>query len=121
MSIFISTDLNLSPEKIIELYAKRFKIVCIFREVKQSMGGFDYHFGNKSMPRLNYYHKKGVPHPLNEIKSEKERLAVITKIKTIEGYVLCSNIALGLLQILSPKLGTGVNLKKIHCWELVLI
>jgi hypothetical protein len=113
-SILVSTDLNLTPEKIIELYAKRFKIECTFREMKQSMGGFDYHFWSKSMPRLNYYQKKDAPHPLDEIKSEKERLAIIKKIKAIEGYVLCSAIALGLLQIISLKLGTGINLKKIR-------
>ena len=113
-SILVSTDLSLTPEKIIELYAKRFKIECTFRQMKQSMGGFDYHFWSKSMPRLNYYQKKDVPQPLDDIKSRQERLVIIRKIKAIEGYVLCSAIALGLLQIMSLKLGTGINLKKVR-------
>jgi len=66
------------------------------------------------MPRLNYYQKKDVPQPLDDIKSRQERLVIIRKIKAIEGYVLCSAIALGLLQIMSLKLGTGINLKKVR-------
>ena len=35
LSIFASTDLTLSPERIICLYGHRFKIECCFRELKQ--------------------------------------------------------------------------------------
>lgn len=35
LSILVSTDLTLTPEDIISLYAHRFKIECTFREMKQ--------------------------------------------------------------------------------------
>ena len=47
-------------------------------------------------------------------KVDKARKAIIKKIKAIEGYVLCSAIALGLLQIISLKLGSSINLRKIR-------
>lgn len=42
--ILVSSDLDLDPVSIIEAYALRFKIECTFREFKQQMGGFCYHF-----------------------------------------------------------------------------
>jgi len=66
------------------------------------------------MPRLNFYQKKDAPHPLDNITSKKKQLLIINKLKAIEGYVLLSAIALGLLQIISLKLGSGINLKKIR-------
>jgi len=113
-SILVSTDLEASPTTIIKLYAKRFKIECMFREMKQNMAGFSYHFWTKAMPRLNHYHKKDAPHPLDSVTCAKRRLLIIKKLKAIEGYVLCSSIALGLLQIISLRLGTGIDFKKIR-------
>ena len=43
-AILVSTDLSLNPVLIIEAYAHRFKIECTFREFKQQIGGFCYHF-----------------------------------------------------------------------------
>jgi len=113
-SILVSTDLKLSPTTIIELYARRAKIECMFREMKQTISGFSYHFWSKVMPRLNYYQKKDAPHPLESVVCEKHRSLIINKLKAIEGYVLLSAIALGLLQLISLKFGDGINLKKIR-------
>jgi len=113
-SILVSTDLNAKPTTIIKLYARRTNIECMFRAMKQTMAGFFYHFWTKAMPRLNYYQRKDEPHPLEDVTCKKQRLLIIKKLKAIEGYVLLSSIALGLLQILSLKLGTGIDLKKIR-------
>ena len=43
-SILVCTDLDFSPERIIRLYSYRFKIECCFREFKQVIVGFSYHF-----------------------------------------------------------------------------
>lgn len=113
-SILVSTDLNAKPTTIIKLYAKRTNIECMFRAMKQTMAGFFYHFWTKAMPRLNYYQRKDEPHPLEDITCKKRQRLIIKKLKAIEGYVLLSSIALGLLQLLSLKLGTGIDLKKIR-------
>jgi len=43
-SILVSTCLDLEPEAIINLYSCRFRIEGCFREFKQQIGGFGYHF-----------------------------------------------------------------------------
>ncbi len=43
-SIPVSTCLDLAPDKIICLYSYRFRIEGCFREMKQHIGGFCYHF-----------------------------------------------------------------------------
>jgi len=101
LSILASTDLTLAATDIIRLYGYRFKIECTFREMKQQIGGFSYHFWSKSMPKLNRYLKKDQAHPLEHVKGEKERTNIQMTIKAIEGYVMCSYIAMGLLQLLA--------------------
>ena len=49
-SILASTSLALEPQSIIRLYSYRFRIECTFRELKQQVGAFCYHFWSKHMP-----------------------------------------------------------------------
>lgn len=102
-SILVSTDLTLEATDIIRLYGYRFKIECTFREMKQVIGGFSYQFWSKSMPKLKRYLKKGEPHPLEHVKDEKDKENIRLTVKAIEGYVMCSCIAMGLLQLIAVR------------------
>jgi len=100
-AILVSTDQTLAAIDIIQLYGHRFKIESTFREMKQVIDGFGYHFWSKSMPKLNRYLKKDEAHPLEQITDAKDKENIRLAIKAIEGYVMCSCIAMGLLQLIS--------------------
>ena len=82
-SILASTSLVLEPLSIIRLYSYRFRIECTFRELKQQIGGFCYHFWSKYMPKLSYYHKKGKPTPMERVGGEKPRKKVLEAVRAI--------------------------------------
>jgi hypothetical protein len=100
-SIMVSTDLNLDPVKIVELYARRFRIEFTFRELHQVVQAFSYRFWSKYMPKLKHFRKKGEPDPVESITGEKERNRITLALRATEVYVFCSTIALGLLQMIS--------------------
>ena len=99
-SILVSTDLQLKPEQIIELYALRFKIESCFREFKQQIGGFCYHFWSKGISRLNRYKKKEEPSNLALVKGSQERQWVLGTIEATERFVQVACIAMGLIQLM---------------------
>jgi len=101
-TILVSTDLSLDPVSIIEAYAHRFKIECMFREMKQQVHGFSYHFWNRELPRLNKFRKKTDPDPLAQV-PEDSRESVLGTIDAIERFVLCAEISMGLLQLIALK------------------
>lgn len=100
-SILVGTDLSCPPLKVTELYARRFSCEEMFREMKQQIGAFCYHFRSKSCPRLNRFAKKGDGNGLKEITDPNERLPMVRTIKAIEPCVCCSCIAMGMLQLIS--------------------
>lgn len=55
------------------------------------------------MPKLKRYLKKGEAHPLEQVIDEKEKENIQLTIKAIEGYVMCSCIAMGLLQLIAVR------------------
>ena len=97
----VSTALDLNPETIIRLYSYRFKIECTFRELKQVIGAFSYQFWSKSMPKLNRFKKKTEINPIDKIADQKIKETIISTLSSIEMYVMCSCIAMGLLQIIA--------------------
>lgn len=113
-SILVSTDLSLSPKRIIELYAYRFSIEELFREFKQQIGGFTYHFWSKAVPKLNHFSKKEDLDQLETIKDAHERNLILSNIKAIEGFVLFASISMGLLQLIALDGKSGRSAKKIR-------
>ena len=101
--ILVSTDLNLEPLQIIEAYAKRFRCESLYRELKQILSAFNYHFWTKSMPKLNHFRKKTDPDPLRFITDPKDRQKIINAFRATEMYMFASNVAMGLIMMVSIK------------------
>jgi hypothetical protein len=100
-SILVSTDLTLRPKNIIELYGGRFSCESLFREMKQQVGAFSYHFWTKYMPKLNHFAKKEDSDKLSGIINSHARKKILSAVKAIESFVFCATVATGLLQMLS--------------------
>lgn len=111
-SILASTNLSMEPLDMIRLYSYRFRIECTFRELKQQIGGFCYHFWSKSMPKLNRYLKKGMTHPLESITQAHAREKIIAAVSAIECHMMLSVIAMGILQMLSLRYGSFLNVSE---------
>lgn len=101
LSVLVSTDLSLTATEIIELYGYRFKIECTFREMKQVIGAFGYRFWSASMPKLNRYRRKSECDPLEAVTSPSDRRRIRLTLQAIEGFVMCSVIATGIVQLLA--------------------
>jgi len=103
-AILVSTDTTLSPEKIIELYCLRFKCESCFREFKQVLSGFGYHFWSKFMTKLNRYTKASdAQKSLEEITDEKVKTNIVLTFKAIEGFVMFNCVAMGIIQMSAIK------------------
>jgi hypothetical protein len=95
--ILMSTDLTLDPLIMIELYARRFRIEIMFKQLVHTIGAFSYHFWLKCMDRIKrksgnqYLHRK----------PKEYRQQVFTKQETYERFVIIGIIAQGLMQYLA--------------------
>jgi hypothetical protein len=109
-SILVSTDLTLDPKRIISLYCYRFKIECAFRELKQVVAGFSYHFWSKAMPKLQKFKNNETNHEnLKNVADPRKRDLIKSTVNAIEGYVQICVIALGLLQLIGLLFGQEIN------------
>ena len=90
--ILLCSNLDWTPEEIIQAYSFRFKIEVSFKELKHLLGTFCYHFWCKSMPRLSK--KKDID--LNQIIDPKVQTKIAQKLESIERFVNLGCIALGI-------------------------
>ena len=100
-SILVTTDLSLPPLKAMELYGRRFSCEELFREMKQQIGAFCYHFWTKSLPRLSHFAKKSERDGLAKVTDPHQRKLVALTVKAMESFVNCSCVAMGTLQLIS--------------------
>lgn len=100
-AIFVSTDTSLDPISIIEAYAIRQKVEVTFRDFKQQISGFGYHFWTSSQPRLKKRRKRGEPTELSTVTGRKERQHILDAVKATERFVICASIALGIVQMMA--------------------
>lgn len=107
-SIFVSTDLTLTPEQILRLYGYRFKIECSFREFKQVIAGFAYRFWSFSMPRLNRFSKSGYD-PLESVTTDTDKKRITNAFNAIQGFVIVATVAFGLLQLCALRFALEIN------------
>lgn len=108
-SILVCTDLSMPAEDIITVYAYRLKIEAMFREMEQQIGGFFYHFWTSAVPKLDYHRRKGTDNPLTQVKDRHEQQRMIKTLTAIEGYVILSSIAMGIIQMLCLMYGGKIR------------
>jgi hypothetical protein len=90
--MLMSTSRSLDCERIIWLYAQRFKIEGLFGELKNRLGGFGYHFWTFSLEKR----KKGSLPVLPRDKKMLQDIAM-TK-KSMEMFVFCHCLVYGILR-----------------------
>lgn len=95
--IFLSTDLSLSAEQIIELYSLRFKIEVGFKSTKKTIGVFSYHFWLQDLDKI----KIGDKDLDLEGMSEKKVKKIKNKIQAYEIFIQVGLISTGIMQNLS--------------------
>ena len=113
-AILATTNLDFSPQKVIELYCLRQKVEVSFFSLKHVVHGLASRFWSKSMPVLNRFRKKNDIDPLTLINDPHEQKNIIGALKATEGFALFGCIALGLLQIISLKFHDIANPKIIR-------
>ena len=91
-----------------------FSIEELFREFKQQIGGFAYHFWSKAVPKLNRFSRKGEADCLEAVLDASERKRILSNIKAIEGFVLFASIAMGMLQLIALDGRSSRSTKKIR-------
>lgn len=110
--LLVSTDLTMTPEDVLTAYSYRFKIEAMFREMKQQVGAFMYHFWTKATPKLNRYRKKGASDPLEKITDPKKQIKILETLMATERYLSLCCITTGILQLLCLKYEGKINVSK---------
>ena len=98
--IWLSSDISLTGEQVIEAYGWRFKIEVSFRALVNLMGGFSYRFWLRAMPKISSWPKNLILADFNP----DFQAQVASKVEAFERFVNLNAIALGLLQVLALEL-----------------
>ncbi len=63
------------------------------------------------MPKLNHFRKKESADPLDQIDAPNLRAAVQATVRAVEGFVMFSCIAMGLIQMIALQYSSTLNLQ----------
>jgi len=96
--VLMSTDLTLTPEEIIVIYALRFKIETSFNDQKNEVGCFYYRFWTFALPKRKRWGKK--TDETVELSEADQRKIINTK-KAMAAHVCLGTIATGILTIIA--------------------
>jgi hypothetical protein len=96
-AVLMCTDLSLSPETIIEIYAMRMRIEQGFKVQVHHVGAYAYHFWTASMEKIKRRSKGQHIHR----ETRKVRSKMLETLAACELFVACGLIAQGLLQYLA--------------------
>ena len=108
--ILACTALDLDPRKIIELYCFRFKIETLFRAFKQVIAGFSCHFWTRRMPDFQPFIKaEKMVALVAEVTADVARESIKDTYDAIEGFVMLSCIAIGVIQLCALKFSAIIN------------
>jgi hypothetical protein len=109
--ILICSDLTMTPEEIVSLYGRRFKIEVTFKMFKHVIGGFCYHFWTKA-----WQVPKDQPFTLEQVKdmSQRTQRLIADAMNAVEAFVNFAIIATGLLQMLAIEYAKEIRQR--HNW-----
>jgi len=103
--VLMATDLTLCPIKALALYCARTRIEIMFDVLKHLIGGFQFHFWTKKLPK--HSRKPCSNKTLKQPKPEQvEKVRACWR--AYESFVLCAAIAQGLLQLIALKFKDNV-------------
>ena len=94
--LLMCSDLTWLPVDIIRAYSYRFKIEGCFKNLKQQIGSFCYHFWTSAMPKFSRHSVAVLASLLPRSKTR-----IVQAFNAIEVFVNLSCIAMGILQILA--------------------
>mgnify|MGYP001583381592 CR=1 FL=1 len=101
--MLMSTDLEIDPLTLIQIYSLRGKLEVTFNVLKNIIGGFYYRFWSTSSPKLEKQkiqkkdRSKEVASPLGQKQLEK----LVNKVDAIERFINLAAIVVGILQYCS--------------------
>ena len=104
--VFASTDVELSPAQIIEVYSRRFKIELGFRSLKQVW--------SKDLPKPDRFKKKDEPDSLAKVTDPKQRELILDTIEAHERFASMAAIAMGIAQMIAANPVFAKKIKKHH-------
>lgn len=96
-TIYMTTDVSLAPERVIDVYALRFKIEITFRQAIHTVGTFAYHFWMKDMTPIPRGSKNQHLHK----ETPEYREAIARKMDAYHLHLQTGVIAQGILQYIA--------------------